>query len=536
MSNPLSPDQWLELESLIDALLDTPPARRSALLAEVSRGDPARRAELERLVAACERAYPLLERTAAERFAALVDAAPVEISQVVAERYRIARELGRGGMATVFLARDLKHDRDVAIKIVRSEIAAALGSSRFLREIEIAARLRHPNIVPLYESGEADGMLYYVMPFESGQSLRERLRRDGRLPIDETVAILRDVCDALAYAHQAGVVRRDIKPDNVLLAGRHALVTDFGIAKAFSPPASDDALDDGSAGPMITGAGTMIGTPAYMAPEQASADPRVDRRADIYAFGILAFEMLAGRPPFLGDVAHEVLSAQLSHTPVPVTTHRPDVPPALADLITKCLKKRPEDRWQTTDEILAQLAALAATTPTARQGAMPAGGKPHVWARRVAVIGLIVAFAVAAVALWSNVPFRRVARVPMPPPLAVLVFQHGASPDLDPLAIMLTDNLIGALGDIPRLNVRSLRAVLPYREPNIGIDSVARVLDAPWIVHGTVDRVGGQNVVSVQLTDAASRRLLARGQGGRPVGPRPCADRRARVEGFCDVA
>ena len=182
VSSPLSPDQWQQLESLVDALLDTPPERRAALFAEVSGGDPARREELERLVAACERSYPLLDQPAAERFAALVHSTPVQVSQVVAGRYRITREVGRGGMAIVYLARDLKHDRDVALKVVRAELAAALGGGRFHREIQIAARLRHPHIVPVYDSGDSDGVVYYVMPYEEGPSLRERLRRDGALP------------------------------------------------------------------------------------------------------------------------------------------------------------------------------------------------------------------------------------------------------------------------------------------------------------------------------------------------------------------
>jgi eukaryotic-like serine/threonine-protein kinase len=517
VSSPLSPDQWQQLESLIDALLDTPPERRAALFAEVSRGDPARRAELERLVAECERVYPLLDTTAAERFATLVHTAPVQISQIVAERYSITRELGHGGMATVFLARDLKHGRDVAIKIIRAEVAAALGGTRFLREIEIAARLRHPNIVPLYDSGEADGVLYYVMPFESGLSLRERLRRDGPLPIDEATAILRDVCDALAYAHKSGVVHRDIKPDNVLLAGRHALVTDFGIAKALSTPDGDSDGSPLAADATTTAAGIMVGTPAYMAPEQASADPRVDRRADLYAFGVLAFEMLAGRPPFSGDVAHEILAAQLSHTPAPVTTFRADVPPALAELISKCLKKRPSDRWQTADEILAELQSIEVPSGAlTRQAVESRRWRSH--SRQLAASLGLVGVAAATWVLWPNLRGTATAALQTPPALAVLVFDHGTAAELEPLALAITDNLIGALGDIPRLDVRSMRAVWPFRDPRIRLDSVARSLDVPWIVSGRVERRGTQNVVSVQLMDAVNGRQLARRQAVGPLG------------------
>ena len=209
----------------------------------------------------------------------------------LAGRYTIERELGRGGMATVYLGHDPKHDRPVAIKVLRPELAASVGAERFLREIQIAAHLQHPHILALHDSGEADGVLYYVMPYVEGESLRQKLDRDGALPIGEAVRILSEVVDALAYAHAHGIVHRDIKPENVLLSGRHALVTDFGIAKA---------VTDAAAAPSLTTVGVALGTPAYMAPEQATADPKVNYRADIYAAGVLAFELLTGHPPFAG--------------------------------------------------------------------------------------------------------------------------------------------------------------------------------------------------------------------------------------------
>ena len=197
----------------------------------------------------------------------------------LADRYRIEREIGRGGMATVYLAEDLKHHRQVAIKVLRPDLAATLGPERFLREIEVAAQLQHPHILPLHDSGEADGFLYYVMPFVEGQSLRDKLAKEGELPIGDAVRILRDVVDALTEAHAHGVVHRDIKPENILLRGRHALVTDFGVAKAVSEATGREKL---------TTAGVALGTPAYMAPEQAAADPHLDQRVDIYAVGAMA--------------------------------------------------------------------------------------------------------------------------------------------------------------------------------------------------------------------------------------------------------
>src|SRR6185503_14290247 len=199
--SPLPPDNWKDLEPLVDAVLDAPPERRAAVLTEVSAGDPGRRAELERLVAECEQAHSVLDRPAAERFAGLFNEAAVRVPASLAERYPVTRELGRGGMAVVYLARDLKHGRDVAVKIVRPELAASLGRERFLREIAIAAQLHHPHIVPLYDSGEADGFLYYVMPYEDGPSLRARLSEEGALPVSEAMGILRDLARALAYAH-----------------------------------------------------------------------------------------------------------------------------------------------------------------------------------------------------------------------------------------------------------------------------------------------------------------------------------------------
>ena len=370
-----SPDEWRRLEPLLDAVLDASRHRRPALIAQLSGGDATRQAELERLVAECEHGYPLLERPAAERFGALFGDEAPPVPELLAGRYRLIREAGRGGMAIVYLARDLKHGRDVAVKVVRPELAPTFGGrSRFLREIEIAARLRHPNIVPLYDSGEIaatgpDGersaaersALYYVMPYEAGHSLRERLARDGPLPIEDVVRILHDICEALAHAHQAGIVHLDIKPDNVLLAGRHAMVTDFGVARAVSGATAE-------ANPSLVG--IAIGTPVYMSPEQAAGATQVDHRADIYAVGVLANELLAGRT----------------------------APDALATMITKCLARRPADRWQSVAELLDQLgpASVASGAPAAEQRG-PAGHPRMQMPVAVAAVAVLALAALAAV-------------------------------------------------------------------------------------------------------------------------------------------
>ncbi|HET7459583.1 MAG TPA: protein kinase [Gemmatimonadaceae bacterium] len=376
---PPSPEEWRRLEPLVDAVLDAAPDRRDALIAELSGGDAERRVELERLVAECERDYPLLDRPAMERFASVVadETMPPLVGKVLAGRYRVEREAGRGGMAIVYLAHDLKHGRDVAIKVVRPELAVAIGRERFLGEIEIAARLRHPHIVPLYDSGElpadeqsADGdgdappLRYYVMPYEAGHSLRERLERDGPLPVADVVLVLRDLCGALSHAHHHGVVHRDIKPDNVLLSGGHALITDFGVARASREVATQAAG---------TGTNSTIrGTPTYMAPEQAVAGAVVDRRADIYAVGVLAYELLVGRTPSADEAtrATRAPATDRAHDDVAkrLTSLRPEVPGALAAAVAKCLAERPADRWQSADDLLTRLDSIptAARAPARR--------------------------------------------------------------------------------------------------------------------------------------------------------------------------
>jgi Tol biopolymer transport system component len=281
------------------------------------------------------------------------------LAKALANRYRLERELGSGGMATVYLAEDVKHHRKVAVKVLNPELAATLGAERFSQEIDTAASFQHPHILPLLDSGHSAGFLYYVMPYVEGESLRDRLVREGELPIADAVKILIEVADALAYAHARGVVHRDIKPENILLSGRHALVMDFGVAKAVS---------DAAGHPSVTTAGIAIGTPAYMAPEQAAADPQIDHRVDIYAVGLLGYELISGRSPFSGASAQEVLAAQVTRTPVALDTQRPSCPAELSRVLMKCLEKRPADRWQTAEELEAALEPLATpsggTTPT----------------------------------------------------------------------------------------------------------------------------------------------------------------------------
>ncbi len=314
------------------------------------------------------------------------------LNDAFAGRYQIERELGHGGMATVYLAQDEKHHRRVAIKVLSPGLASLLGAERFLHEIEIVAQLNHPHILPLHDSGRAGGFLYFVMPYVEGEPLSARLEREGELPVTVALRILREIVDALAAAHRHGIVHRDVKPSNVMLSENHALVTDFGIAKAVSQATESRAL---------TTTGIALGTPLYMAPEQVSADPHIDHRADIYSVGVVAYEMLTGHPPFAAPSRQVVLAAHLGVDPVPVTTIREAVPQAVNDAVMRCLAKQPADRWQTADELLKQLEALSSVAVgTMRPGRQRTPLRPG---RQLFLVGTTAVAAVAvAVGLWSS--------------------------------------------------------------------------------------------------------------------------------------
>jgi len=334
------------------------------------------------------------------------------LQQALGDRYAIEGEAMRGGMAIIYRAQDRKHHRTVAIKVLRPNLAATVGPERFLREIEIAARLIHPHILPLHDSGEADGLLYYVMPWLAGDTLRTRLARDRQLPIPEVVGFLRQILDALGYAHAEGVVHRDIKPENVMLSGRNAMLIDFGVAKAISLATSQ--------GRRVT-LGVVLGTPEYMSPEQAVTHPNIDHRTDIYAVGAVAYELLAGGPPFTDPNPQHVLAAQIKLEPRPVTAHR-HLPPHLAELVMRCLKKRPADRWQSADEMLAQLdrdtpgrtPAHTVRRPTppvqdAFEPMDPAGRAPRRW-REVILVGVLAGLVLVLVVVAVVVILQPVGR------------------------------------------------------------------------------------------------------------------------------
>ncbi|HTL05265.1 MAG TPA: protein kinase, partial [Gemmatimonadales bacterium] len=346
---------------------------------------------------------------------------PKDFASELGDRYRIVRKLGAGGMATVYLAHDVKHDREVALKLLRPEVAEGLARERFVREIRIAGRLQHPNIVPLFDSGVVGDRLFYVMAHIEGETLRERLLREGRFDFEPVRHLLREIAGALAYAHERGVIHRDIKPENILLIDRRAVLADFGIARA----AHFARTPAGHFDPTLTLPGTSLGTPAYMAPEQAAGSGEVDGRADLYALGVLAYEMIAGRPPFTGQTAQEILAAQLAVQPLPITELRPETPPGLAALVMRCLEKQPEARPQSAAEVEHALeTGLPAAPPaTAPEPAQPtpreASSRPRVWPRRRAVLAW-AGLALAGVA-GVVVATRRLGHVRLDPALHIVL-------------------------------------------------------------------------------------------------------------------
>jgi tRNA A-37 threonylcarbamoyl transferase component Bud32 len=353
-----------------------------------------------------------------------------ELQRTLGDSYTLERELGGGGMSRVFVAEDNSLGRKVVVKVLSPDLTAGVNVDRFKREIQLAARLLQAQIVPVLSAGELDGVPYYTMPFVEGESLRAKLARTGALPIPEVVSILRDVTRALAYAHERGVVHRDIKPDNVLLSGGTAVVTDFGIAKALTAAKNEAPLADTS----LTQHGTSVGTPAYISPEQAAGDPNVDHRADIYSLGCMAYELLTGQPPFAGRSPQRTLAAHLTEAPRPIEDVRPDVPPGLAALVMRCLEKEPSARPQSAAEIggsldgvpsgvssAAQLTGPGATTRAmlwyivafgavaiVAKAAVVGIGLPD-WVFSGAVLVMILVFGLVVAAAWAHRTTRHIA-------------------------------------------------------------------------------------------------------------------------------
>jgi len=368
------------------------------------------------------------------------------LQEALGRDYRVERELGGGGMSRVFQAVEVELDRAVVVKVLPPEMAADVSVERFRREIQVAAGLQHPHIVPLHAAGRAGDLIYYTMPLVEGESLRARIEREGPMPVTTAIAILRDVAGALAYAHRRGVVHRDIKPDNVLVSGDHALVTDFGVAKALGSSTGG--------GPGITTAGVAVGTPSYMAPEQAAGESDVDHRADIYAVGVLAYELLTGQPPFAGRSVQQLLVAQLTEVPTPVGTRRSDLPSGLERVVMQCLERDPNRRFQSAEDLVGALNHLVTS------GALPAGpGVARLRRVRLSHVVLgVVALAAVGWGLLTRLP-RAGAPASSAATIAVLPFAVRGGDDIaylgDGIVNLLSTSLDGA-GDLRSVDPRAL--------------------------------------------------------------------------------
>ena len=370
-----------------------------------------------------------------------------DVASALADRYRIERELGQGGMATVYLARDAKHDRNVAIKIMRADLAESVGRERFLREIRLAAKLSHPHILPLHDSGEADGALYYVMPNVEGQTLRDRLSAEGRLPVAEAVRLAAEVAGALDYAHRHDVVHRDIKPENILLQDGRPMVMDFGIGKAVSEAANN----------ALTQAGMSVGTPAYTSPEQAVGET-VDGRSDVYALACVLYEMLVGEPPFTGPTAQVVIAKRFVQTPADVQALRDGTPRPVARALQKALARTPIDRFETAAEFAAALVEPEATRATT---------------------------------------------LPPEKSLAVLPFASlNRDADDEMFADGVTEEILNALAQIPGLRVAGRSSSFSFKGKNEDLRSIGAKLGVATVLEGTLRRAGSRLRITVQLVDA----------------------------------
>ncbi|MDH5803823.1 MAG: serine/threonine-protein kinase [Gemmatimonadota bacterium] len=427
-----------------------------------------------------------------------------ELSEALEARYELLRELGSGGMAHVFLGRDLKHDRLVAIKVLRPELAASVGIERFLREIQVAAKLSHPHILPLYDSGEAGGRLFYTMPFVEGESLADRMTREQQLPVFEAVQITREVAEALGYAHSHGVVHRDIKPDNVMLASGHAIVADFGIARALDAAGADS----------LTQTGMAIGTPAYMSPEQVSGAEDVDGRSDIYSLGCVLYELLVGQVPFTGPTPQAVMARHsVDAVPRPQIV-RDTIPDDLEDIILCSMAKSRADRFRTAMDFADALRVVETGTGTlprmsravTAQGSTLRKPKAQVPVRNVAIAAGVLSL--AAFGFWVKGDGRTVSVESGgldPARVAVRYFEDFSNDgSLEHMAAGFTEGLIERLSLVRGLDVISENGVLQFKGTNATRDSIAKVLEAGSLIEGSVESRRDELLITVRLIDGAS--------------------------------
>ena len=486
---PMTPERWRAVDAILKAALALEPAQRDAFVADACADDVDLRREVGSLLAAHDTGDPFLERPANAALG-MPSESPLgeRLGKALEGRYAIEREVAHGGMARVFLARDLRHDRRVAIKVLREELAAAVGAERFLEEIRVTASLQHPHILPLFDSGSAGcppeaggGLLWYVMPFVEGETLRARLLREGRLPVDIAVQFAREMADALEHAHHHGVVHRDVKPENVLLQGGHAVVADFGIALALEHAGGD----------RLTRTGIMIGTPQYMAPEQATGERAIDARADVYALGAVLHEMLAGESPFAAASQAAVLWRVRNEPPTALAMHRIDVAAFLDAAVRRALSKRPEDRFASAADFAAAL--MPAGSGTEALGVAPLSepvGPPGARSRRRMVSARGAVYAALATLVVGVVSGWLLARAPFSN------WATTAAPDVRPAIAAGSDWKAGAdaqlivvdrAGRVQR-TITANRPWTPRFSP-----------DGRWLAYGAFG--AGRNTSDIWVTD-----------------------------------
>ena len=445
-----------------------------------------------------------------------------QLQERLADRYTLEKEIGRGGMGVVYLAHDIRHNRQVAIKVLNPDVSSALGVQRFRREIQLTSRLTHPHILPIFDSGEVDQSLYCVMPFIEGESLRARLRRERQLPIEDAVRIGSEVASALDFAHKAGILHRDIKPENILLSGgQHAIVADFGIARAINAAGDEN----------ITQSGIALGTPAYMSPEQAAAERHVDGRSDIYSLGCTVYEMLAGAPPFTGPSVQVIISRHTLEQAPPLFVFRQTVPEHVTATVMRALAKSPADRFRTAGEFADSLSGRVSVQMPRISSIGPAYREPPRWrAKWAPALGLVLLAGIAGLGFTQllrngNQAAGAVRSDLEPTRVAVLYFTDRTDGRLAWLADGLTEALIEQLAGVRTLDVVSANGVGPFRGDAVTPDSVARALRAGTIVQGSVDPAPGDSVrVTLRLVEGASgadfERTVLRGSVADPLGIR----------------
>jgi serine/threonine-protein kinase len=442
-----------------------------------------------------------------------------QLKERLADRYTLEKELGRGGMAIVYLAHDVRHDRKVAIKVLHEEVSVVLGPQRFRREIQFASKLSHPHILPIFDSGEVEQQLYCVMPFIDGESLKSRIHRDRQMAIDDALRIGCEVASAIDFAHRNGILHRDIKPENILLTkGGDAIVADFGIARAINE-AGDEA---------ITRSGVTLGTPGYMSPEQAAADKGLDGRSDIYSLGCCVYEMLAGSPPFTGPTAQVLIARHTLEQAPPLQIARQTIPDHVAATVMRALAKSPADRFKTAGEFADGLSGRITVTMPRISGASDGYRDKPVSRLRgplilaAGAIVLLAGFLAVQLARRGSGGTSAMASELEPTRVAVMYFEDRSGGPLSYLADGFTEALIERLAEVRALDVVSVNGVSPFRGDNVSPDSVASVLRAGTIVQGSVEARGTDSVrVTVRLVEGVSgvdfRRTVLDGAIGDPL-------------------